>query len=156
MIRYHEAPRLARGFTLLEMIVALAVVGLLIALAVPATGKIMEAVGYQSTLRNILSDLKASRTRAILAGKEVYFVIDLDERVFGTGKTQHKIPADLEVYFVAADSLVSNKTAAIAFYADGSSSGGSVFVVRKGGSGTQVRVDWLLGEIKPLAHMESL
>jgi len=50
---------------------------------------------------------------------------------------------------VVADSEVQTpERGAIRFYPDGSATGGSIQLLRPGGAGVRLRVDWLLGTIR--------
>ncbi|HET6468996.1 MAG TPA: prepilin-type N-terminal cleavage/methylation domain-containing protein [Geminicoccaceae bacterium] len=98
------------GFTLLELLLVLAIVGLVLALAVPrfeaASGP---ALADRAAL--LASELRAARQRAILSGRP--------ERV--------AMPAqDLPGRAAGADSGTAPAVAALVFFPDGSSTGGSI------------------------------
>lgn len=145
----------ACGFTLLELVVALALAGLLAALAIPATAKAMDAIAYQSTLRDLISDLRATRSKAIIEGRPLRFIMDLDQRRFGIEKPRRSIPDNLAVRIIVAEALATPHGGSIAFYPDGSSTGGSVILTRGNGVSTQVRVDWLLGLVESIPANET-
>ena len=69
------------GFTLLELLVVLGIMGLAYGLAVPLYSRLLPSATLNSTAENTLSDLRRSRLKAILSGKAVIFTL----RENGTG-----------------------------------------------------------------------
>lgn len=138
-----------RGFTLLELIVAIALAALVIAAAPGALSRAYDAMEYRSTLRQLLAGLKSARQLAMESGRPVAFVVDLRERRFGIGEAlKHTLPAGLEIRLQVADREIdAQQRGAIRFYADGSATGGSIELLRASGDGLRLRVDWLLGRV---------
>lgn len=137
------------GFTLVEVIVAFAIAGLLLAVVPMALGKAVEGMRYRGLVGDIVGDLRSARTHAMLSGREVRFEIDLPARRIGVGERIREVPDGLVVDAVLADAEIESPgKGAIRFYPDGSATGGSISVVRENsGSGVRVRVDWLLGRV---------
>ncbi|MGD9946665.1 MAG: GspH/FimT family pseudopilin [Burkholderiaceae bacterium] len=147
-----NAPAPARrgaGFTLLELIVALAIVGLLMAALPFAVSRAYESAEYRSTVRNLLAGLKTARLEALRTGQAVAFVVDLGERRFGMAdRPGEPLPERLTIRMLAADNEVENEgRGSIRFFPNGSSSGGMIDVLRPSGDGVRLRVDWLFGRI---------
>ena len=137
-----------QGFTLLELIVALSIASLLAALALPSMYKARDSLAYQGVLRDMVTDLRAARGKAISQGRDTAFSLDLRDRRFGTGEQlKHELPEAIDITIEVADSEATETGGKIRFYPDGSSTGGSLQVKRKNGAGTHIRVDWLLGSI---------
>lgn len=138
-----------KGFTLLELIVALAVAGLLLATVPIALSRGYEASAYRATVRDLLAGLNAARHEAMRTGRETVFNLDLEGRRFGIGDRLNRSFAEaLEVRFVVAQSDSAEQSrGSIRFYPDGSTTGGSIDLVRPSGDGTRLRVDWLLGKV---------
>ncbi|MCB1954259.1 MAG: prepilin-type N-terminal cleavage/methylation domain-containing protein [Rhodocyclaceae bacterium] len=137
------------GFTLLEMIVALAIAGLLLGVVPISAHRLYESVQYRATVRDVLTDLRQSRARAASEGRSIRFVVDLQKRIFGVaGMTMREVPADYQLAAsLARTEQGPDGVGAIRFFPDGSSSGGSISIVRPTGQGVRLRVDWLLGRI---------
>lgn len=142
-------PAFHAGFTLVEIIVAFAVVGLLLAVVPAALGKAVESMRYRGLVGDIAGDLRSARSHAMLSGREVRFEIDLPARRVGVGERIREVPDGLVVDAVLAESEIESPgKGAIRFYPDGSATGGSISVVRESsGSGVRVRVDWMLGRV---------
>ena len=138
-----------RGFTLLELIVAIALAALVVAAAPGALSRAYDAMEYRSTLRQLLAGLKSARQSAMETGRPVAFVVDLRERRFGVGEPlKHAVPAGLDIRLLVADREIdAQQRGAIRFYADGSATGGSIELLRASGDGLRLRVDWLLGRV---------
>ena len=140
---------LSAGFTLIELVVALSVATLVLATAPAALDRLYDAMVYRSAVRNVLTELKAARLHAARTGRPVDFVFDVEARNYGIrGKALREIPERLQVSTVVATSDVfPDELATRRFYPDGSSTGGSLQLMRSSGQGVRLRVDWLLGRV---------
>ena len=141
--------RLQRGFTLIELVVVLAIAGLLIALVPVAFNKMQEGSQYRDVVRGLVTGLRKARQQALASGHDVAFQVDHEKREFGiTGARQMPFPNAIEVKttFGQLDSPATNP-AVIVFLPEGGSTGGTVELVRVSGGGVRIRIDWLLGQI---------
>ena len=147
-------PKNARGFTLVELLVVFAIMALLISVVPIAYDSARESAQYRDVVRGILSDMRKARQEARLQGREKRFVLDLDRRRYGlAGEPLRALPEALDFRALVAESEMQTGVAAIRFLPDGGATGGSVQVLRKTGTGVQLRVDWLSGRVTqtPLA-----
>jgi general secretion pathway protein H len=138
------------GFTLLELLVVMAIGSLLVALMPTAMGKLRDTSQYRDTVRAIVVDLKLAKHQALSYGRVVVFQIDLANRKFGVvGQSFTPIPDSLEVKATVGTDSIADQTqqANISFMPEGGSSGGTVELVRHSGAGMRIRVDWLFGQI---------
>ncbi len=143
-----KARRAFTGFTLLELIVAFAVIALLLGLAPVAFGKLMETSQYRSTVRHMLAGLTAARQMSIQTGQSTVFAVDMEKRVFGPqGKMDQTLPDSVDVRLVIAGLEAGQGGGGIRFLPGGGATGGSVDVLRRSGDGVRLRVDWLLGTV---------
>ena len=141
--------RLSRGFTLIELLVVFAIIALLVGIAPMAFERLRESAQYRDTLRSMVSELRQGRARAQSEGAEIRFQLDLAKRTYGLeGRSPRTLPAALQIKAtVASREMAGNEQVAIRFLPDGGATGGSIDVVRKGGVGTRLRVDWLSGSV---------
>lgn len=138
------------GFTLVELLVAFAIVGLLIGITPIAYQKMRETAQYRDVLRTMLSELREARQQAAAGRTETRFSVNLQQRSFGIqGGALHALPESLTVRAtVAGAELTGDGVAAIRFLADGGATGGSIDVLRASNSaGVRLRVDWLSGRV---------
>jgi len=141
--------RAVLGFTLVELLVALTIVGLLLAVVPMAYGKLKENTEYRTAVRNLVTELRAARNLAMQTGSDQALVVDLDARRFQVNqRREFEFPDSLRIAGEFAEiETEADRIGAIRFYPDGSSTGGSISLLRPNGDGVRVRVDWLLGRV---------
>ena len=147
------------GFTLLEVVVAIAIAALFVGVAVPSGWQLYQSAQYRKAVRDITVAAASARYNAVTSGipQDVvvnarapsYLLRQRGERI--RAERFRELPGAIAVSAVtAAEVSPGGDLAAIRFYPDGSSSGGSI-AVRRGGassdSGVRLRVDWLLGHV---------
>lgn len=146
----------AGGFTLVELVVALALAGLLTGLAAPAAFRMYATMQYRDAVRGVQAAAVGARLRALTAGRPIDLMVEPEAHRYAVQPAGNRYDRGQAVSFrdsllVNVDSarqLISERgVAVIRFYPDGSSSGGSVTLRRESGEGVRLRVDWLLGRV---------
>ncbi len=124
------------GFTLLELLVVLAIMGLMLTISIPFTTGTIERAQLRADARALVSDLRSLRARAI-ERRETIAVTALSENEwrFMPGRAAHR-----------AVFVTSAGARALIFYPDGTSSGGT-FRLGEGGRSVEVSVAWLSGAV---------
>jgi general secretion pathway protein H len=140
----------SRGFTLVELMVVIALLALMAGLLPMAFGRLHESAQYRDTVRAVLTDMRAARQQALAEGREVRFAVNLQQRSFGVeGGPQHTAPDPLELRAIMAEQESgADGSMAIRFLPRGGASGGSVDVIRPSGAGVRLRVDWFSGRVE--------
>ena len=137
------------GFTLIELIVVLALAGLIMAVTPPLLSKAMPGLQLKSTARQLAAGLRFARGRAVAHRTEAALTLDLEARtatVDGREGTL-SIPEDLDVELVSTvGELEDENRGRIRFYPDGSSTGGRITLGYRG-NGYDLDVDWLTGRV---------
>jgi general secretion pathway protein H len=138
----------ARGFTLVELLVVLAIAGALLAVAPVALQRYRESTDYRDALRTIATGLTEARNAAITGGRVVAFSVDLAGRQYGIdGGARRELPQSVAIRATVADTEFVDNVARIRFFPGGNATGGSIEVIRASGTGARLRTDWLDGRV---------
>jgi general secretion pathway protein H len=143
-----RAPR-ARGVTLLELLIVIAIMALLAAVVVPLFQRGTSNTELKSAARQVASALKMARSDAVATRQETRVVLDLEHRTFQKDRDPrvHALPPTMEMkLFTAQSDLVSDRVGAIRFFPDGGSNGGRV-TLAFGERKYDIDIDWLTGRV---------
>ena len=135
------------GFTLVELLAAITIVGIILAVSVPASVKFYESMQYRQALRDVMSVLGSARHSAINSGKSQDVLINPQKNLLSFNEVNKRLPEDLNVVVNSAREVNQDNSGVIRFYPEGGSSGGSIDIRRPGADGVTVSVDWLAGRI---------
>ncbi|HEV7367823.1 GspH/FimT family pseudopilin [Arenibaculum sp.] len=138
----------AAGFTLMELLVSLAVLGLVLALVPGLLPDSRSSANVETVARGIEAGLRLARSEAMSDNRPVGFVLDMVARSYGIeGGPWRPVPDGIVVETVTAQAETLGKGAiGIRFNPNGSSTGGRI-TVTDGVRHHRVSVDWLTGRI---------
>ncbi len=145
------------GFTLIEVVCVLAIVGLLAALVLPAIPRSTSQQRLAGYAVEVAALLKGDRNAAISNRAQVATSLDAVRRIVISGATASivEVPADVTFEALLAkrcgDRLVG---ATIDFFPSGASCGGVIALARQG-VGYQIRVNWLTGSVEVVPTSKS-
>lgn len=141
-----------RGFTLLELIVVMALMAILMTLVPPMISGALPGTQLKSASRELAAGLRLARNHALTAREESTLTLNVDKhsyRVTGRKKS-FSIPENLKIELLTAESETQGESiGAIRFFPDGGSTGGRItlsYAERAFG----VDVDWLTGKVRIL------
>lgn len=136
----------ADGFTVLELLVVLAIATLTLSLAQPLLQSTVDRLRLEAAASSLMSALKVTRATAIARNAEVGLVLNLDERAYGSASVPKRIlPAKVDLALkVAGLTGTTPSQMEIRFYPDGSSTGGELSL-RLGDRSARICVHWLTG-----------
>src|SRR5215207_1423692 len=118
----------APGFTLLEILVVLAILGLALVLVTGFRPPWSRGFDLDSTAAELAAHLRLVRSEAIARDRPVAFELDLANHQYRRGRAAARpLPRELLIELVTITGERQGAAAgAIRFYADGSSSGGRI------------------------------
>jgi general secretion pathway protein H len=135
------------GFTLLEMIVVLVIIGLVLSLIAPNFGRGSGRYAVAATAHDVAAALRLARDQAIARDRPTRFVAGADGfGANGDGHLRHVPRGITLVVSDAAQTDAGSDAGAIRFFPDGSSTGGGIDVT-DGTARYAVIVNWLNGNV---------
>lgn len=137
-----------RGFTLIEVIVTLAILGFALALVAGYKPPWSSGLGLRATAAEIASGLRLARSEAIVHNRSVVFSLDVTGHRYRVGAgAERSLPANLSLQLLTvAGENRGPGVGDIRFQPDGSSTGGRISLA-EGQHRLAVGVDWLTGGI---------
>ncbi len=137
------------GFTMMEILIVLAIMGIVAALTVPMFGDGVSNSALKGAARELAAGLRFARSEAVAKRHETFVAIDLAGRRFKVADdpVEHQLPKTAELkLFTAQSDIVNESTGAIRFFPDGGSNGGRI-TIASGERKYDVDVDWLTGRV---------
>jgi general secretion pathway protein H len=138
------------GFTLLEMVCAIALIAILAAVLLPIGPRHTSRARLQAYALETATLLKSDRNAAIRARADVSTLVDAPSRAIRSGATSQTIRIPDDVRFDALLPQTCQQRAVlstISFFADGMSCGGTIALARLD-MAYEIRVNWLTGRIE--------
>lgn len=138
-----------RGFTLLELLVVLAVIGLLAALAAPRLAGMLPDAALDAGARELQAGLREARSLALRRNRDVAFTLDgaANRYRVGAGGGGGRLPGTFAITLITATGEVqAEDRGSIRFFPDGGSTGGRITLAGPGGE-REIHVDWLTGRV---------
>ena len=138
------------GFTLLEMVCVLAIVGLMAALVLPHFPRGTSRERLNGYALEAAALLKADRLAAIRTGRPVATALSGQDKAIRSGSTGEilRFPDDVAFDAILAQRCGDRRVGStIDFFPSGLSCGGTILLARPG-AGLQIRVNWLTGGVE--------
>jgi general secretion pathway protein H len=140
-------PRACSGFSLVELMVAITIVGLVLAAAVPSSVRFYQSIQYREAVRGVITALGSARYKAVNNGRAQDVVFNPETNVVTLNNDKQQLPENISIVVHSARELNRNAEGVVRFYPEGGSSGGDIDIVLPDGSGVKVSVDWLVGRV---------
>jgi general secretion pathway protein H len=137
------------AFTLIELMVVLAIIGLLMAVVAPRLPGVLDSTRVKSAVREITANLKASRSNAVTSSTDEVLIFNVENKTYGNDENNKTLdlPDDVKMSLITAETeQLSDDEGGIRFYKDGSSTGGQVKLEYKNNEYV-VDVNWLTGKV---------
>lgn len=142
-----------RGFTLLELLVVLAIAAIAVTVVGGSAQSYMERSRYHQTVRDLASQLGRARALSVQQGRAVVVSYAPQARRLSVdGQPALDVPAPLAVHWQAVAQVQGGAAGepVFVFNAEGGARGGQITVSR-GARGVQFSVNWLLGTVQQTA-----
>jgi general secretion pathway protein H len=136
------------GFTLIEMIIVLAILGLALGLIVARGPAHSERLSARDTVSTIAEALREARGRAIFENRPVSLTLDIKDKFFRVAQDKPvRLPLNYTLTLMTTTGEVRDENVGdIRFDPDGSSTGGRI-ELGEGKRKIQIGVDWLTGRV---------
>lgn len=141
--------RPARGFTLIEVILVLLLIGVVVGVAAVSLTDGLATARVRSAGQDLVAALRYTRAQAIVSRRQQALELDVEARSYVAPKRETvQLPKNVELRLLtAAEEQTGASTGRIRFWPDGSSSGGRIKLVY-GEQAWDVEVAWLTGEVR--------
>ena len=138
-----------RGFSLMELLLVMALIGVASLLAVAAMSGGMQGMKLHAGAKDVAAQMRFARAVAISSGEPQDVVIDPQARRWQGAKGRSgDLPDGGEIVFTGAREVQpEGGKGAVRFFPDGAATGGRVRLLANGG-GWDVDVGWLTGEVR--------
>lgn len=144
----HGAAATQAGFTLIELIVVLAIIAIAAAMVAERGAPISPSSQARLAASEVAGALQSARSEALVTNRSVAFTIDTATRRYRWGQQpERSLPDDLQIALLTGqEQLVSKSAGFVRFDPDGGSSGGRV-TIAGGDRVWMVGIDWLTGRV---------
>lgn len=142
------SPSIERGFTLVEILVVIVIMGVIVATIASAMGYSLTGQQMRSASRDLVAALRYTRGQAIVKREPQVLLLNVDDKSY---RVANRSPVQLPPQFdlaieTARQEMLSRGEGGIRFYPDGSSTGGNIELSR-GDTVWRIDINWLTGEV---------
>ena len=141
-----EARGSDHGFTLIELMVVLTIIGMALTLSIPVLQRSIPQLELKNAARTTVTAIREARATAIGSNRETVLFFDLGNRyLWVDGTTPVLLDPRIGMSFTTATrEVIQSGVGGIRFYPDGSSTGGSIELMLDRRRQV-VGVEWLTG-----------
>ncbi len=137
------------GFSLIELLVVMAIMGLALVLIVNYKAPWSSGLHLRGTAAELAAGLRLARSEAIADNRPILFAVDVASHRYRIGSEPPRgLPPQLSVALLTVNGEKRSATSGdIRFNPDGSSTGGRIVLAANDAQRIAVGVDWLTGRV---------
>lgn len=139
------------GFTLTELLVALFVLGMAVALIAPMLFRDSSARDLRRSVELIETAARMAQTEARLSGRDTLLSFDLDTRTLTILPSERgfQLSRDIDLRATVAEQELDGDIASVRFFPEGATTGGA-FLLELGDNARAIRISWITGATERL------
>ena len=140
----------SRGFSLLELVLVLAVMGMSMAIVVPNLGRRLQEREVRSSALSLAALARDLRSRALLDGVAQQLIVSMAHNTYRVPKqSEIHLPQDVRIAAIEGGEAVERDTKRFYFFPNGSTLGGEIVVADSASSiAYSIRMEALTGKIE--------
>jgi type II secretion system protein H len=152
----HRSQGRRRGYTLLELIIVVVILGVIAAIAAPRLAMSAESKRVHTAAKRLAADLGTARTSAMATSSPRTVTISLTDAKYSISNIsdidrmgmQYMVDLGRDPYGVTVDSMTAGTGGVIVFNASGGVSRGGTIVLRRGDERRNVVIDPSTGKAR--------
>ncbi|HET7004180.1 MAG TPA: prepilin-type N-terminal cleavage/methylation domain-containing protein [Candidatus Binatia bacterium] len=140
----------SRGFSLLELVLVLVVMGISMAIVVPNIGRRLQEREVRSSALSLAAVARDLRSRALLDGIVQQLIVSIPQNAYLVPKLREiHLPQDVRIASIEGGEAVERDTKRFYFFPNGSSLGGQIVIADNANSiSYYIRMEPLTGKIE--------
>jgi len=151
-----------RGFTLLELLIVLAIGAMLVSLSEPMYSRVVPGARVRSQARDLIVALRESANKAVSSGRETLVQFNTTERTYAADDSRivHlsedvglSVRPSIDLQSAPLTNPDEQDEVTIRFFPDGSSTGATISLAYAT-RGYLIGVDWLTGRVELLENTQ--
>lgn len=139
------------GFTLLELLIVITLIGLLMSVVLPSIGRVLPGVQLHRSATELAAVLRSARSKAVRSARIVTVEFDPELGEYGIGGGKQRYEYGGELRWLDADFAELQRNAdeqpRVQFFPHGGSSGAQM-ALENNGREYQINVNWLTGAVQ--------
>jgi prepilin-type N-terminal cleavage/methylation domain-containing protein len=137
----------SKGFTLIEIMVVVAILGIVLATGIPPMARMIQREGISKAINDVFDACQEARAQAVLGQGKVELVIHPLDGSIEVGKFTGQIPKNVSIIMVGVNFIdfTQSEEARVGFYPNGTSDEFSLTIQGEKGEIQEIYLDIITG-----------